>query len=496
MSLRLRAVLIAGVALIVLWMAAAGWMMRGVRASLDEALDERLAMSANMVAGLMARAAFSPHPEPRDWGEVIRAGGGDGIACEIRSLQGAVLAQTDGSPKTSTMTLPTGFSTREIDGRSWRIYVLQDAGGYQVMTADLVKRRAVLTNGMLRAAGIPFLIAVIGGLIALWIGIGRGLTPLETLRATLRGKRTDDTTPVDIGKAPKELKPVVVALNGWLDRLAQTLAGQRAFTDGAAHELRTPLTAIDTHLQVAALTQGSASKQALQQASAGVKRLGHTLDQLMTLARTEAPIHEHDICESVTEVIEEVLTEMGETDRGPFSMRVGSIAEQGEFTMRAPVRRRSGRILVSISATDTGSVLPRSMLATALRNLLDNAMRYSPESSEITLSVMADEPSQRYCIEVSDRGPGLAAEHTAQLGQRFWRGDQGRQRGEGAGLGISIVQAIARRFDATLEFAPREDGGLVARLFVPVGDDVHGGDASRVAAMSTVRPSSSLATSV
>lgn len=493
MSLRLRAVLIAGVALIVLWMAAAGWMMRGVRASLDEALDERLAMSATMVAGLMARAAFSPHPEPRDWGEVIRAGGSDGIACEIRSLQGAVLAQTDGGPRTSAMTLPTGFSTREIDGRNWRIYVLQDAGGYQVMTADLVKRRAVLTNGMLRAAGIPFLIAVIGGLVALWIGIGRGLTPLETLRAALRAKRTDDTTPVDIGKAPKELKPVVVALNGWLDRLAQTLAGQRAFTDGAAHELRTPLTAIDTHLQVAALTQGGASKQALQQASDGVKRLGHTLDQLMTLARTEAPIHEHDICESVTEVIEGVLTEMGETDRGPFSMRVGSMSEQGKG---APVRRRSGRILVSIPAADTGSVLPRSMLATALRNLLDNAMRYSPEGSEITLSVMADEPNRRYCIEVSDRGPGLAAAHTEQLGQRFWRGDQGRQRGEGAGLGISIVQAIARRFDATLEFAPREGGGLVARLFVPASHRAHGGDASLIAAMSTVRPSSSLATSV
>lgn len=493
MSLRFRAVLIAGVALIVLWMVAAGWMMRGVRASLDEALDERLAMSANMVAGLMARAAFSPHPEPRDWGEVIRAGGSDGIACEIRSLQGAVLAHTDGSPKTSAMTLPTGFSTREIDGRHWRIYVLQDAGGYQVMTADLVKRRAVLTNGMLQAAGIPFLIAVIGGLMALWIGIGRGLMPLKTLRATLRGKRTDDTTPVDIGKVPKELKPVVVALNGWLDRLAQTLAGQRAFTDGAAHELRTPLTAIDTHLQVAALTQGSVSKRALQQASAGVKRLGHTLDQLMTLARTEAPIHKHDKCESMKEVIEEVLTEMGETDRGPFSMRVGSMSEQGKG---APVRRRSGRVLVSISETDKGSVLPRSMLATALRNLLDNAMRYSPAGSEITLSVISDEPNRRYCIEVSDRGPGLAAAHTEQLGQRFWRGDQGRRRGEGAGLGISIVQAIARRFDATLEFAPREGGGLVARLCVPMGDGMDGGDASRVAAVSTVSSSSSLASSV
>ncbi|ODP32331.1 ATP-binding protein [Pandoraea sp. ISTKB] len=441
MSLRLRAVLIAGVALILLWTAAAGWMMRGVRASLDDTLDERLAMSATMVSGLMARAAFSPHTEGRDWGDVIRAGAGDGIACEIRSLQGAVLAHTDGGPQSSSLSLPTGFSTREIDGRQWRIYVLQDAGGYQVMTADLVDRRAVLTRDMLRAAGVPFLIAVVGGLLALWIGIGRGLQPLNTLRVALRHKRTDDTTPVDIGQAPTELRPVVTALNGWLDRLATTLAGQRAFTDGAAHELRTPLTAVDTHLQVAEMTQGHASKLALQQASTGVRRLRHTLDQLMTLAQTEAPVHAHDKCESVGSVIDDVLSEWGETDRFVFRM-VG---------------------------VDSGSALPRSMLGTALRNIVDNAMRYSPAGSEITLTVRADEANRRYCIEVGDRGPGLAPEQTLRLGQRFWRGDQGRKRGEGAGLGISIVQAIARRFDATLEFTPREGGGLLARLHVPTG---------------------------
>ncbi|VVE53629.1 ATP-binding protein [Pandoraea anhela] len=441
MSLRLRAVLIAGVALIVLWMAAAGWMMRGVRASLDDALDERLAMSATMVSGLMARAAFSPHTETRDWGDVIRTGASDGIACEIRSLQGAVLAHTDGGPQSSSLALPTGFSTREIDGRRWRIYVLQDAGGYQVMTADRVDRRAVLTRDMLRAAGVPFLIAVVGGLLALWIGIGRGLQPLERLRAALRRKRTDDTTPVDIGRAPTELQPVVGALNAWLERLATTLAGQRAFTDGAAHELRTPLTAIDTHLQVAEMTDGRASKLALQQAGAGVRRLRHTLDQLMTLAQAEAPVHAQDKCESVGSVIDDVLSEWGDTDRFVFRM----------------------------AGVDSGSVLPRSMLGTAVRNIVDNAMRYSPADSEITLTVHADETNRRYCIEVGDRGPGLAPEQTARLGQRFWRGDQRRQQGEGAGLGISIVQAIARRFDAQLEFAPREGGGLLARLYVPAG---------------------------
>ncbi|VVE73284.1 two-component sensor histidine kinase [Pandoraea captiosa] len=442
MSLRLRAVLIAGVALVLLWSAAAGWMMRGVRASLDDALDERLAMSATMVSGLMARAAFSPLPQQRDWDEVIRTGASDGIACEIRSLQGAVLAHTDGGPQASSLALPAGFSTHEIDGRRWRIYVLQDAGGYQVMTADLVGRRAVLARDMLRAAGVPFFIAVVGGLLALWIGIGQGLMPLETLRTRLRHKRTDDTTPVDIGRAPTELRPVVAALNAWLDRLAYTLAGQRAFTDGAAHELRTPLTAIDTHLQVAQMTHGEPSQRALQQASAGVKRMRHTLDQMMTLAHAEAPVHAQDKCDSIGSVIDDVLSEWGEADRFQFRM----------------------------TGADSGSVLPRSMLVTAVRNLVDNAVRYSPANSEITVTVRADDAPRRYCIEVGDRGPGLAPGQTERLGQRFWRGDLGRERVPGAGLGISIVQAIARRFDATLAFAPRDGGGLLARLTIPAGE--------------------------
>lgn len=106
----------------------------------------------------------------------------------------------------------------------------------------------MLTRQMLIATTIPFLIAVIGGLLALWVGIGRGLSPLETLRRTLEGKSANDTSSVEIGEPPAELKSVVSALNELLAHLAQMLSSQRAFTDAAAHELRTPLTAIDTHL--------------------------------------------------------------------------------------------------------------------------------------------------------------------------------------------------------------------------------------------------------
>lgn len=445
MSLRLRAVLIAGVALVVLWAVVAGWMMRGVQANLDRTLDERLAMSARMVSGLLARAALSPLAPgvgKADWSDVIRVGSDDGIACEIRSVHGAVLARTEGGPQSAERSLPLGLSTMVFEGKRWRIYVLQDERGYQVMTADGLDKRAALTGALLRAVGVPFMIAVVGGLMALWIGIGRGLLPLDALRLALRRKHVDDTAPIDLGRAPTELRPVVSALNGWLDRLTQAMAYQRAFTDAAAHELRTPLTAVDTHLQVAELTQGEPARRALHQAGVGVRRLRHTLDQMMTLARAEAPEHSPQACKSVREVLEGVL---------------------------APVRRDVPRIAFCMSCEDGGTPIPRSMLGTAVRNLVDNALRYSPAECPIEVTVGMDDHRRQYCIVVADRGPGLAPEQAMRLGQRFWRGDQGRQQGEGSGLGISIVQAIASRFGATLEFTSRDGGGLLARLYVPVG---------------------------
>ncbi|NLC20917.1 MAG: two-component sensor histidine kinase, partial [Halomonadaceae bacterium] len=241
MSLRWRAVLITGVSLVVLWGIAAAWMMQGVHANLERTLDSRLAMSARMVSGLLESAALAPNSSPANFSEAVRISGDEGIACEIRALRGRVLARTGSTPSSNFDNLPTGYSTREMQGSQWRIYVLRD-NGYQITTTDRIDERNILINELLRAAGVPFFVAFFGGLGALWVGIGRGLTPLKVLRTQLRNKETNDTTPIAVEHSPSELRPVLDAMNGLLGRLAQALASQRAFTDAAAHELRTPLT--------------------------------------------------------------------------------------------------------------------------------------------------------------------------------------------------------------------------------------------------------------
>ena len=441
MSLRLRAVLIAGISLMVLWGAAAAWMMQGMRANLDQTLDGRLAMSARMVAGLLEGAALDPNSSPANLTDAVRISGEEGIACEIRALRGEVLASTGSTPSSDFATLPTGYSTQEVQGEQWRIYILHD-NGYQITTADRIDERNILIDELLRAAGVPFLIALLGGLAALWVGIGRGLIPLKTLREQLRAKETDDTTPIAVDHSPTELRPVLDAMNGLLGRLAQALSSQRAFTDAAAHELRTPLTVIDTHLQIVRLSDGEEAQASLSGAEEGVRRLRRTLDQMMTLARTDAVTDKGDACPSVLDVVESVFSLVGESERS--------------------------RLSLTVEGTDAGTPVPRSMLEAAVRNLVDNAIRYSPDDTAIEINIAFHRGAQHCVLAVADRGPGLSPEQAAQIGRRFWRGDQGRQRKDGAGLGISIVRAIAERFGGTLTLRSRAGGGLIAELTAPL----------------------------
>jgi two-component system sensor histidine kinase QseC len=443
MSLRLRAILITGISLLVLWTAAAAWMMRGVHANLDQTLDGRLAMSARMVSVLLERTTLAPTATGAgaDLSEAMQVSGKDGIACEIRSLQGEILARTGAGPHSEFELLPTGFSTQEVQGHLWRVYVLR-ANGYQISTADRIDQRNTLIQELLSVAGVPFFIALLGGLAALWIGIGRSLAPLKALSQQLRNKHEDDTAPITVNHSPTELRPVLDAMNGLLNRLARTLSGQRAFTDAAAHELRTPLTVIDTHLQVAQLSEGEEVATSLANANIGVKRLRRTLDQMMTLARAQAPIDDADRCTSIATAVHHALAQWDTDERLRLSLTV-----QGQ---------------------DCGTLIPKSMLETMIRNLVDNAMRYSPNDTLIDIAVQFDQQAHHCLISVLDRGPGITTEQATQIGQRFWRGDQGRKSKEGAGLGLSIVRAITERFGGSLDLRSREGGGLIVTLSLPI----------------------------
>jgi two-component system sensor histidine kinase QseC len=435
MSLRLRLLLIIGLSFLLLWLAASTWMLRDLRNEVRATLDERLAASAHMVAGLLAQLPPAPVADMSPARPMQSIGAIDGVACEVRQFRGNIVARTGNSPERLGVALP-GYRTRTIDGERWRTFTLE-RNGLRVTTADRVERREQLLYGVVRAASVPVLIAMGGSLLALGLGVRTGLAPLERIRAALAARDPGALQPLSKFRVPFELSALVTTVNALLARVANALERERRFTGDAAHELRTPLTAVKTHIQVARLcTDAEATGQALAQAEAGVNRLQRTIEQLLILARLDGPLPFDD------------------HDRGSANDIARSAIAQV-----APASQ--SRVVIEQQGIDGALAMPSGLAVTALRNLLDNALRYSPPGSQVLLRI---EPADGHILfRVEDGGSGMSDEDIVRATERFWR----KGRGHGCGLGLSIVETVVQRYGGELALANRAGGGLSAYLHLP-----------------------------
>jgi two-component system sensor histidine kinase QseC len=434
-TLQQRLLITIGLSFTLLWTTASVWMLVDVRTEFRNALDERLAASARMVAGLLTQLPQGSNSEATIAPNIFDVAGRDGVACEISLLRGDVVARTHNSPPTLTFA-PGGYTTRTIADVRWRSYTLQQ-GGIRVTTADRVDRREVLLEDIVIAAAVPFLIAMAGSLVALWFGVRRGLAPLESIRAALSERKPEALMPLPTLRIPAELSPLVFTINRLLGRMHRAMERERSFTGNAAHELRTPLTAVKTHIQVARRSDGSDLASALSNAEKGVLRLQRTLDQLLMLSRVE----------------------------GAFSfgaeegMAAFKVARQAIEEIAVQERQR-----IHLEGDDTPIQVkvPSVLAIAALRNLFDNALRCSPPGSRVTVRIKRDGDVVAFLI--ADQGRGMSDEDQHRAVQRFWR--QGR--GEGSGLGLSIVDAIVQRYGGQFSLRRGEPCGTVAEIRFPV----------------------------
>ena len=461
MTLRLRLVAIIGMSLTLLWSVVALWMFMDVRQQLRSALDERLAASARMVAGLVARLPperlqVSGPASPLD---VIAR---DGLACEVSLVRGEVaiqpLARTAASPGLEGAAL--GYSTRVFGGKPWRTYVLQE-GEVRIATADRMDARDGLLREIALTAAVPFGVAMAGSLMLLWIGVGRGLRPIERVRTALLNRRADADAPLPDIDAPPELQPLIDTIGHLLLRVQAAIERERRFTDDAAHELRTPLTAIKTHLQVLRLAcadrelSGTAG-EALANAQRGVVRLHRTLEQLLLLARLEGAANP----EAPVQVDAPHAARQAIDDASAGPLHGGAVNTLHGGALSGP------RVELQVSAAPARLAVPETLLVSALRNLLDNALRHSPQPGSVVLRIERLAGQVVFCV--LDEGPGMTPAELAQAAQRFWRrSGSGADNDSGSGLGLSIVDAIARRHGGELQLSRRPGVGMQARLRLP-----------------------------
>ena len=335
-----------------------------------------------------------------------------------------------------------GFRTVRLDGTDWRIFATRGAErDVQVFVGEQLASRRSILGAVLRGTLWPLAAALplLAGLA--WWAIRRGLLPLRRLGEGLARRKADSLQPLTLERSPAELDPVVGALNGLFERIAALLEAERRFTADAAHELRTPIAAIRAQAQVA-LAEGDepARRHALRATLKGCDRATRLVEQLLALSRLEA----------------QAPAPAQPVDVAALSRRV--VAALAPHALAKAQR-------LELDATDGCAVAAEeSLLEMLLRNLVDNAVRYSPPQARVQVSVRRQ--GERVLLQVEDGGPGLAPEMLARLGQRFWRPPG--QAESGSGLGWSIVRRIAAVLGLQLSVQRSAAlGGLAVEISAP-----------------------------
>lgn len=303
-----------------------------------------------------------------------------------------------------------------------------------------VKRERIAQDVLMTHAAVEILVFVVA-LAAVWVGVGRGLAPLEKLRAEIATRSHRDLRPVEEKQAPDEVRPLVRELNELLKRLDLAIELQQQFVADAAHQLRTPLAALQAQVEAARgepLTPRLASTvNQLETAARRASRLAH---QLLTLARVDPSVERPYAPQPVD------LAELVQLDLSDWILRADARRIDLGFELaHAPIQGEP-ELIQELAAS-----------------LLDNAVKYTPAGGIVTLRTGQREG--RSFLEVQDNGPGIPPAERENVFERFHR-VKGAP-GAGAGLGLAIVREIAHRHGSSIELGAPPSGGTRITVCFP-----------------------------
>lgn len=441
MRRRLLTLLLAATTLV--WLATAVFAFFDAHHEIDELFDAQLAQSARVVLAQSSHALKHDLHES----EEIEINAGEGghkyeqkIAFQIFGEDGKLLLRSASAPAKRLSLSSSGYSDEDIDGKHWRIFSFGNDHGTLIQTGERHDMRSELAVGVALRLAYPLIFALPVLALLIWLGVGRSLSPLRRFTHEVMRRAPDDLAPIDDAQIPLEIRPLADALNTLLERLAHTLENERRFTADASHELRTPLAALKIQAQVAMQTVDEEQRRhALRQVIEGSNRAAHLVDQLLTLARLDHAAPPPETPAQLHEVAAECLAQMA--------------AMAASKNIELSLAEGCGHI-----GGDP------AMLGVLVRNLVDNAIRYTPPGGVVR--VAAGDDGRRVVLEVCDSGPGIpAAEHARAL-ERFHRIAGSEE--NGSGLGLSIVQRIADLHHAELTLDTPENGqGLCVRVAFP-----------------------------
>jgi two-component system sensor histidine kinase QseC len=422
-------VLLAGMTLIIFLSALHGYRssMVEVKALLDEEIANR--------ARLLGIAGGNQMPDVM----VVRVS----EANAFQVWQGDRLMQRSDNTPLSPIATEAGFQDRNFSGYRWRTYTWIGDDGHRAITAERIDVRNALAEGIIMKSVLPVIIALPLAGILIWFIVGYGLSPLRSLANHLQRRRADDLRPIPMDRLPVELMQVVSSANELLYRLDASFARERQFASDAAHELRTPICALKVHLHNIRQNLPDGDDE-LAHLVAATNRMDNLVEQILLLYRTSPDHYATQLKElDLHALVQEVIT----------GMYAGFEQRRIQLELEGGTEKLAG---------------DHFALGTLVKNLLDNACKYTPEGGQVRVTV--GKHRDGIMLRVEDSGPGIPADQYQRVFDRFYRvnGDQHASDVIGCGLGLAIVKHITELHGATIEAGPSSfDSGLSMTLIFP-----------------------------
>jgi two-component system sensor histidine kinase TctE len=424
--------------------------------------DRDLGELARTVARRVAVEAAEPRSRvrvdsPQTLSEVLHGDEIDQVFFQVLGVRGELVGGSRQVPvpedEAAQPRPEVSFRDDQIQGEPVRVAALwlpaTGRAGEQpplVQVAETLDKRSRLATEIIKGVILPQFVILPLAVLLVWLALARGIAPLNELQARIRQRDSSDLSPIDEHSAPEEVAPLVLAINDLLARLDRSISAQRHFLADAAHQLKTPLAGLRTQAELAQreIDAGRQDpqqlKRSLQQIARSSQRAAHTVNQLLALARAEDKEqarrrHDVPLVQLATETVRDFV---------PRAMD-----KRIDLGYEGPARD-DGRCRV------TGQpVLVRELI----RNLVDNALHYTPAEGTVTVRVMPDPFGQVVVLQVEDSGPGIAEAERELVFQPFYRAADAQ--GEGSGLGLAIVREIAQQHGAGVaieDAQPRHNG--------------------------------------
>lgn len=449
-SLKLRLTLAVSTLVGLLWLVAAGATWIEARHEAEELFDAHLIQAASL---LIAQTNGELDDEDDDSFEESHAPELHRYARRVAFqvwLGDRLRLHSVNAPDSPLSGKREGLSDSVVDGEHWRVFsAWNERRQVLVQVGERIEVRDHMARAVAGGLLKPLLVALPLVALFIWLAVRHGVRPLVHVAAEVERRSPEHLVQLPIHDLPSEVLPLVGRLNALFERVALSFEQERRFTADAAHELRTPLAGLRAQTQVAlGATEDASRRHALNNVLQGCDRMTHLVEQLLLLARVDAASPEDFVDLDFAELVREVV--------GQLVPQAINKAIDIELVAETALALRGNSAWLSI----------------LIRNLVDNAICYTPENGRIHIEIASVDAALILLVE--DDGPGVAKEELSRLGQRFWRSQAAAPQSSatgGSGLGLSIVRRIVELHRGRIEYASSKasasGGGLRIQVWLP-----------------------------